>query len=414
MSFRDLFDLPDDAAHAVINFDNAATTPPLIAVNEAIQKALPYYSSIGRGIGQNSDYSTMAYGKSKRQILDFLNLSHAAQYTVIYTKNTTEGINLLAHTLIQDKSEKVLISRMEHHSNDLPWRHKATPIYADVDALGRITPAAIKACLENHNGSIKWVCITAASNVTGYKNPIHDIAKLAHGYGAKIIVDAAQLIAHEPIDMLGSSPDEAIDFLVFSGHKMYAPYGMGAVVGHFPDSMNYPPFVVGGGTVSHVDDTTFALNRIPQCFEGGTQNLLGAIAIDVALTTLQSLGFPAIISHETQLKNYLMTQLSAMDHVVLYGDATDTSDRVGIIPFNIKGKTYMETALILAEQHGIATRCGKFCAHPYVERLFNQFQFDTDGVPLYYGEKGLVRISLGLYNTLEEADKFLNIISCMG
>ncbi|MGL4738498.1 MAG: aminotransferase class V-fold PLP-dependent enzyme [Cellulosilyticaceae bacterium] len=412
MPFRSLFNLSDSDSSPLINFDNAATTPPFIAVNEAIQNALPYYSSIGRGTSQNSDRSTIAYAKSKKNILNFLGLDESSQYTVIYTKNTTEGINLLAHALITDKKEKVLISRMEHHSNDLPWRLTGTPIHVEVDPYGRISLETIEASLKQHSGQIKWVCITAASNVTGYKNPIHAIAKLAHSYGAKIIVDAAQLIAHEPINMLGSNDNDWIDFLVFSGHKMYAPYGSGVIVGRFSDT-SYRPFLLGGGTVSRVDDTDYTLNLYPFCFEAGTQNLLGTIAIDAALSTLQTIGFDNIVTYETQLKDYLLQNLRAMDHIILYGDSHQIADRMGIIPFNIKTKTYMEVSYTLSEQFGIATRCGKFCAHPYVNRLFDSMSLPPDIMPLYYGKKGMVRISLGLYNTFEEVDKFLNIISCM-
>ncbi|MGL5675356.1 MAG: aminotransferase class V-fold PLP-dependent enzyme [Cellulosilyticaceae bacterium] len=394
-----------------IQFDNAATTPPLPAVNTAVQKALIHYASLNRSTSTDSDFSTLTYARTKQSILSFLGLSTPQDYTVVYTKNTTEGINLLAHTLIKDKNTKVLLTRMEHHSNDLPWRYHATPEYVEIDPLGRLDLEDLQRHLEASQGDIAYVCVTAASNVTGYETPIHQIAKLAHHYNAQIIVDAAQLVAHKPINMLGNSKEEALDYLVFSGHKMYAPYGSGVIVGRFPPSATLNPFILGGGTVRQVTDTQYLPSDAPHGLEGGTQNLLGAIAIEAALQEILRRGFPSIVAHETKLQTYLIENLRDLRHIILYGDSYNFTDRLGVIPFNIKGIPYGEVSSRLSQQFHIATRCGKMCAHPYVERLLHTSPETVQHVPHYYGEEGMVRISIGLLNTLEDCTYLLEILA---
>ena len=152
-------------------------------------------------------------------------------YTVIYTKSDTEGLNILANVLIKDKEDMTLTTRMEHHANDLPFRRVGKMAYVEVDELGRVKVDDIEEELIKAGGKIKVVTVTGASNVTGYTTPIHDIAKIAHKYGAFIIVDAAQLVSHKEVNMKGNSKDEEIDFLTFSAHKAYAPFGSGAIVG---------------------------------------------------------------------------------------------------------------------------------------------------------------------------------------
>ena len=212
-----------------INFDNAATTPPLKKVDEFIYENILMYGSVGRG-GHKSSYCTNAYEVSRQEVLSFFKLSYDSGYEVIYVKNTTEGMNVLANMLCDRNTQKVLTTRMEHHANDLPWRELSKPYYCEVDTDGKINLCELEEKLRRAQGTIKYVTITGASNVTGYINPIHKVARIAHGYGAKIIVDAAQLVAHREIDIKGSCEEEQIDALVFSGHKMYAPFGSGIIL----------------------------------------------------------------------------------------------------------------------------------------------------------------------------------------
>ena len=223
-------------------------------------------------------------------------------------------------------------------------------------------------------------------------------------------MDGAQLVAHKAIDMRGKNNDEAIDFLVFSGHKMYAPLGSGAIVGNFVGIPKLVPLIWGGGMVEKVEDYNLKLDMLPNVFEGGTQNLLGVLGIEASMRVLQSVGFDTIVDHERKLKKHLFQELTKMDKVILYGDTEDISDRLGVISFNIVGRTYMEVATLLADRFAVATRCGKFCAYPYVNRLLELKNSPETEVPGYYGEYGMIRISLGLYNTREEMDEFLNIL----
>lgn len=397
-----------------INFDNGATTPPLKWVNETVRKNALSYGPIARGAGQKGDKCTEQFEASRESVLDFLNLLGRNDYSVIYVKNTTEGLNLLANVLFEYKDCTVLTTRMEHHANDLPWRHTAHVEYVEVDKSGRISLKEI----ENHlaqNPSIKFVTVTGASNVTGYINPIHEIARIVHRYDAKLIVDAAQLVAHRAINMAGRCEAEQIDFLVFSGHKMYAPYGAGAIVGLTSYLNNIHPFLRGGGAVDVVLDNDVIWSESPYLHEAGTQNYLGVMALVASMQVLKKIGFDEIEEHETRIKNYLLKELSKIPEVILYGDVDYSVNRLGVIVFNVRGMHFEEVAFKLASQFGIATRYGKFCAHPYVDRMLgiNEEQRQISEHTHNGEDIGMVRISLGLYNTMGEAKDFIHSLRCL-
>ena len=422
MNYRHLFDgieLPVQLANKTniipINFDNGATTPPLKWVNETVRRHALGYGPIARGAGQRGDRCTEQFEMSRQKVLDFFNLSGRQDYTVIYVKNTTEGLNLLANVLFEYKSCTVLTTRMEHHANDLPWRNTANIEYVEIGQDGRITLEEIeKHLIENPN--IKFVTVTGASNVTGYVNPIHDIARIVHKYDAKLVVDAAQLVAHRAINMAGRCKEEQIDFLVFSGHKMYAPYGVGAIVGLTSDLNHFnKPFLRGGGAVDVVLDDEVIWSQAPYLHEAGTQNYLGVMALVAAMQMLNNIGFNEIETHESRIKNYLLQELSQMPEIILYGDIDYTRNRLGVIVFNVQSMHFEEVAFKLASYYGIATRYGKFCAHPYVDRLLqmNARQRHMDECIHQDENIGMIRISLGLYNTLEEAKDFICCLKCL-
>lgn len=210
-------ELTSGVSKPVTNFDNAATTPALQPVVDAVDEELKTYGSIGRGFSPKSNHSTDVYNETRDKVLEFVG-ADPETYTVFYVNNTTDGLNKLASALIEDKSDTVLTTRIEHHSNDLPWREWGTVIYAEVDDQGRVMYDEIEKQLQNND--VKYVSVTAASNVTGYVTDVHRVAKLAHKYGAKIIVDGAQIVAHRKFSMIGDTPEENIDFFVFSAHKM--------------------------------------------------------------------------------------------------------------------------------------------------------------------------------------------------
>ncbi|WP_296647836.1 aminotransferase class V-fold PLP-dependent enzyme, partial [Romboutsia sp. 13368] len=259
MDYRDLYDgiddkiqLPSGKYITPINFDNGATTPPLKSVTKAIQDNIKNYGPIARGVGFKGEYCTSRFNNARDTILEFFGLGDCNTHTVIYTKSDTESLNILANSLIKDKEDMILTTRMEHHANDLPFRRLGRMTYVDVDELGRINIDDIEKELKKANGKIKIVTVTGASNVTGYITPIHEIAKLAHRYGAIIIVDGAQLVAHKEININGNCEEESIDFLTFSAHKAYAPFGSSAIVGLIKDLYSKEPFEKGGGCVDYV------------------------------------------------------------------------------------------------------------------------------------------------------------------
>ena len=392
-----------------INLDNAATTPPFISVMAAIDRRMEMYGSIGRGKGQKSAASTEFYMDARQAIKEFVNADRE-KYTVFYAANTTDGINKLASALIKSKSDMVLATRMEHHANDLPWRARARTVYAEVDEQGRLRLDDMERLLRQYRGKIKYVTVTAASNVTGYVNEVHHIAKLAHWYGAKIIVDGAQIAAHREFSMTGCAPEEDIDFFVFSAHKMYAPYGGGAVVGLKEELDKHIPAFYGGGMVEAVFDRRVCYAPAPDSYEAGSPNFPGLVSMVQAAGMLKDIGFDEITRHEQHLIKRAIEGLGQIPGVQLYGDNEYTDDRVGIVVFNMCGIASEDMADYLAGQHGIAVRHGAFCSHPYVRRLTKEAEPRTGCAP----PKGMVRASFGIYNNDADVDTLIKAVSELG
>jgi selenocysteine lyase/cysteine desulfurase len=390
-------------------FDNAATTPTFIEIQDEVNAQLAYYGSIGRGHGQKSVHSTEIYENGRKLVLDFVN-ADPEKYTVFYVGNTTDGLNKLSSALITSKDDIVLVSRMEHHANDLNWRHRATPIYAEVDEQGRLLLSDVERLLSQNQ--VKYVSITAASNVTGYVNDVHAIAKLAHQYGAKMIVDGAQIAAHRAFDMQGASVEEQIDFFVFSAHKMYAPYGGGAVVGPTEVLNQNMPKFYGGGTVDVVSDYTETYLAAPALYEAGSPNYPGVVSMLMAIDNLKTVGFDYIVEHEQRLMRKAFDGLTQIAGVELYGDVQDIADKVGIVVFNIDGHSHGDVAQALADKRAIATRQGAFCSHPYVWRLLGIPDNEILEIMKQTGPNlpGMVRASFGIYNNEAEVDTFLETV----
>lgn len=391
-----------------INFDNAATTPALRQVKMSVIKHLDFYGSIGRGKGIKSCECTEFYENSRDVILKFFGVNDRNKYTVLYVKNTTEGINVLANALIE-KGDKVISTRMEHHANDLPWRDKAQIIYLEVDSNGKLLIDDLEAKLIGNN--IKVVTVTAASNVTGYVNPINKIAEIAHKYGAIIVVDAAQLVAHRGINILGDIDDACIDFLVFSAHKMYAPFGSGAIIARKDLLEGKTALIKGGGAVNLVFDKEIYWEKIPELYEAGTPNFIGVVALVESIKVLSKIGFEKIDRHEILLRDYIEKNIKDIKSIKQYGDL-DNQDRLGIICLSVKDIYHEDLAKKLSDIRAIAVRQGAFCAHPYVNRLLGL----TDQDLKKYIENpelkrpGMVRLSFGLYNNIYEIDEFLNCL----
>ena len=354
-----LVELADGTKVQAINFDNAATTPPFKAVVDRIQDRLNYYGSIGRGTGQKSFISTNEYVMARKTVLDFVNADQ--RYTVFYTNCTTDGMNKLASALIRGSDDIVLTTHMEHHANDLPWRERGRTVYAEVDEKGRLVIDDFKRILKMYNGKIKYISVTAASNVTGYVNDVHKIAEIAHEYGAKIIVDGAQIIAHREFSMLGNDRDDNIDFFVFSAHKMYSPYGGGAIVGLIDELNNHIPRLYGGGMIETVTDDGVFYTEAPDLYEAGSPNYPAVVGMAKAIEILKDIGFDYVLNHEQILLNKAISELSQFPEVTLYGDSDNFEDRMGIVTFTIKDIDNETVSKELADYSAIAVRQAAFC-----------------------------------------------------
>ena len=389
-----------------INFDNAASTPPFVSVMEEIVKFSTMYSSVHRGTGYKSQLSSVLFEEARSIVLKFVN-ADAHKNTVIFVKNTTEAINKLSYRLWEGKKKSVILSTcMEHHSNDLPWRNKFQVDYVQTDSCGKLSLEDLESRLIKHKGNVKLVAVTGASNVTGYVNPIHKIAELAHRYGAKILVDGAQLVPHSVINMQPENTLHHIDYLAFSAHKMYAPFGIGVLIGPKETFKHGIPELVGGGTVETVTHDWVVWDDPPHKEEAGSPNVMGVVALVAAIKTLTTLGMGNIDHYENQLTNYATSKLKSIPGITLYSQTTLGEPQIGVIPFNVKGIAHDQVAAILSNQAGIAVRTGCFCAQPYIQRLLSisPKQMELYRRSVDAPRPGLVRISFGLYNDFGEID----------
>jgi len=396
-----------------INFDNAASTPPLTRVRDMVNRFSDLYSSVHRGTGYKSRISTEAYEEAREQVSRFLGVDEKDQ-VVIFVKGTTDALNRIAAEEARLDGRQVLVTEMEHHADLLPWRHRSGHVMVGLSDEGRVDLDAIEHALETADGKISLVALCGASNVTGFVSPIHDVAELAHRFGARISVDAAQLAPHHRIDVRPAGDPGHIDFLSLSGHKMYAPYGAGVLVAP-RDFFAGAPEVMGGGAISIVtwDDTVWA--DLPDREEAGSPNVIGAVALGVAIATLLELGFDDMLEHEVRLGRRLLDGLSAMPGVEVLGGAQSSGDttRLALASFVVEGLHHGLVAAALSHEWGIAVRHGCFCANPYVFHLLHMSKDDVDAVEgeVTAGRKkalpGAVRASLAPYNTEAEVDRFL-------
>ncbi|HEX7964019.1 MAG TPA: aminotransferase class V-fold PLP-dependent enzyme [Candidatus Saccharimonadales bacterium] len=388
-----------------INLDNAATTPPFRAVMQAVNEFAPWYSSVHRGQGFKSRLSTDAYEEAHTVVRAFVG-GNADEHIAIFGKNTTEAINKLSYRLPLHKTDIVLISHLEHHSNDLPWRKRATVVRIPILPDGSISKDDFLQLLDRYGKRVKLVAISGASNVTGHMPDIHWFAKQAHAAGAQIFADCAQLAAHRAIDIKRLSDPEHLDYVAFSAHKMYAPFGCGALVGRRDTFARGTPEYVGGGTIASVTARYTDWSTPPDSDEAGSPNVIGAMALVAAIKTLQEIGFERIAAHEAALTTHALLGLQELPGVKIYGShKPDAASRSGVIPFTLAGMPAHLVAARLGYEWGIGVRSGCFCAQPYVMSLL---ELDPNRVRSHILHnrrdlvEGLVRISFGLYNTTEE------------
>jgi cysteine desulfurase/selenocysteine lyase len=423
-SFRDLFDLAqkvprlDGSLGPYINFDNAASTPALRVVMKAVNDFMPWYASVHRGAGFKSRLATHAYETARAVVMLFVG-ADPAEHVCIFGKNTTEAINKLARRFHFAPGQNiVLLSTMEHHSNDLPYRAVAKVVHVDVRPNGELDEIDFDRKLRYYTGRVGLVAISGASNVTGYIPPLYRLAMKAHTAGAQFMVDCAQLAPHRQVEMGALDDPGHFDYVGLSAHKMYAPFGTGALIGRRDTFETGEPDLRGGGEVELVTKDAVTWSAPPDRDEAGSPNVVGAVALAAAIQQLQAIGMDRIAEHEARLTAYALSHLRRVKGVELYGD-TDPAragERLGVIPFNLSGVPHFLVSAILGYEFGIGVRNGCFCAHPYILSLLGITPDETERVRLNMlahdrrGNPGLVRASFGMYNTLEEVDAFVEAL----
>lgn len=395
--------------------DNAASTPTFRRVWKRIEEFLPWYSGVHRGTGFKSWVATEAYDRAHDVAGKFVG-ADLSRNQVIFTKNTTECINKLAARFPFEPEDIIVTTGMEHHSNDLPWRKYARVIHVPVRELGYLDLENLHEVLRVHKGKVRLVAVTGASNITGICEPVHDIAEWAHAAGAVLFLDAAQLVPHRPVNMLPNDDPRHIDFLAFSAHKMYAPFGTGVLIGPMEFFGQGEPDAVGGGVASIVTLEDVEWNPPPHRDEAGSPNVIGGIALAEAIMVMESVGMDAVAAHEQHLLKYGFDRLKRIPRLIFYGPTENLGDKVGVIAFNVEGMHPALVAAILSTEGAIGVRNGYFCAQPYVKKLLNvseEVARDT-GCGVVSGDgtafPGMVRASLACYSNEQDVDVLIEML----
>ncbi len=401
------------AERPYVNMDNAATTPSLVPVLDCLNRFQRHYSSVHRGTGFKSLLSTHVFEQARRIVAGFVG-ADAEHHVVVFTRNATQALNKLARRLSLTAGDVVVSTLMEHHSNMLPWRQQpCETVFARVRPQdGSLDEEHLEALLRRHAPRVRVVAVTAASNVTGEIPPIRRLARLAHEAGAWFVLDATQLVAHRRVEMGAPDDPERVDFLAFSGHKMYAPFGGGALVGRREVFCEGPPDETGGGTVHAVTPGEVIWNNLPEKEEAGTPNVNGAVTLARAAQLLQQMGMDEVAAHEREMAAYGLDQFLSIEGLRVFGrrDRRVGVDRNPIFAIEAEGLEHGLLAAALGHEWGIGVRNGCFCAQPYVRQLLGipTAEMSTIVRRLAAGDHtrvpGLVRISPGLYNTRDEVD----------
>ena len=423
-----VYTLADGRKTARVYLDSSASTLMMGAAHDMLEEFFDHYANSHSLLHFSAKITTSQYDWAHQRILSFLG-ADPEEYTCFFTgSGTTAGINRLARVFRDYRKDKdvVLISIMEHHSNDLPHRkHAGKVIHIPLKSHssgqpGSLDMKSLQENLEKFQDQINYVAITGISNVTGIINPIHDIAELAHSYGALILIDGAQMAAHMPVQMSGySNPAKNIDAFVFSGHKTYVPGSPGVVVCRKDILTAIEPEELGGGMVEDVFvDKYIIKDYFPDREEAGTPNIPGAIALSTAIEIMDRIGMETIYGEEDELVLDTMKRMKKIPDIIIYGESNnDKCSRAGSISFNIKGMHHGLVAAVLNDYFNIAVRNECFCAHPYVKELILDDMLDaiTD-IPeeeiesIYKLLAGMVRASFGLYNKPEDVDALINAL----
>ena len=392
----------DGNDRSYLSLDAAASTAALPGVTDRISAFLPRYSSVHRGAGWKSQHATAEYEAARMAAMAFAGRVGSDDIAIL-CRNTTEAINHLAYRLQLTPDDIVVTSVVEHHANLLPWGRVAARRHIDCDHRGVFDVDAVRGALDD-GPPPRLLAITGASNVTGWLPPLDDIITAAHNRGVPVLVDAAQLAPHRPL------PPNA-DYLAWSGHKMYAPFGTGVLIGPRTTFANGDPFLAGGGAVDFVDLDEVVWTDPPDREEAGSPNVIGAVALHAAIDELTHLGWEAITAHDQQLATQLRTGLRAIRGVHLLGEVPDNS--LPVATFVVEDVPHALVAARLSAEHAIGVRHGCFCAHPYLLRLLDLPPHEVTAYrdAVRAGDRrhipGAVRASAGLSTTPQDIDRFL-------
>ena len=372
----------------LIYLDNAATTQKPRAVVDAISEE--YYNTnanVHRGVHYLSQQATELHEAAREEVRRFINARQTEE--IVFTRGTTESLNLVADSYgraFLHEGDEVILSVMEHHSNIVPWQMLRDRLgivlrVIPMDDDGNLDMAAYEALF---NERTRLVSVAHVSNVLGTVNPIREMAQLAHAHGAHLLADGAQSVPHFQVDV----QDLGVDFLTFSGHKMYGPTGIGVLYGRRELLEHMHPYQGGGEMIKRVTFERTTYEELPYKFEAGTPDYVGSHALAVAIQYIESIGRDKIHAHEQDLLHYALEQMDTIPGMHIYGRAREKD---AVIAFNIEGIHHLDLGTLL-DRLGIAIRTGHHCAQPLMERC---------------GVEGMARASFALYNTREEVDAFV-------
>ena len=381
------------------NFDHAASTPALESVKAAVDIALRTYSSVHRGNGYASHITSGWYEEARAQVHGFVGARE--DDLVVFTRNATDSLNLLGRSLPNDTTTFVFES--EHHAALLPWNPARTvriPVPASEQDALILLEDSLRACSGTTTGP-RLVVVAGASNVTGELWPIESIVRIAKRYGARVALDAAQLAPHKKIDIEALG----VDYVVFSGHKLYAPFGAGVLAGRADWLNDAAPYLRGGGATAEVTSTQIRWTRGAARHEAGSPNVIGAIAIAASCAAFDT-HREAIEAHEEALAAQLRAGLAAIEGVTTYSIFGPEHERVGVATFTIDGLDSALASAVLSAEYGIGVRDGKFCAHLLIDALLEDPHGD-------HHPETAVRASIGLANNPEHITRLLGAIATL-
>ncbi|MGM9818663.1 MAG: aminotransferase class V-fold PLP-dependent enzyme [Paludibacteraceae bacterium] len=376
----------------LVYLDNAATTQKPESVLKKIDEGYRYRNAnIHRGVHLLSQEATEAHETARKQVATFLNARSADE--IVFTRGTTEAINLVAYSFGErfcSEGDEIVLSQMEHHSNIVPWqmlaeRKKLRLKVVPINERGELSPESYREML---NERTRLVAVAHVSNVLGTINPIKEIVEIAHEAGVRVLIDGAQAVAHLPVDVQALDAD----FYAFSGHKIYAPTGIGVLYGKRELLEAMPPYQGGGEMIKKVTFEKTTYNGLPYKFEAGTPDFISSTALAEALRFVQNIGWESLIAHEDDLLAYATKRLKTeIEDVRIFGTAARKS---GVLSFLVRDIHPYDLGIML-DKLGIALRTGHHCAEPLIDSL---------GIP------GTIRASFALYNTREEVDIFIEAL----